>query len=52
MLRAGIARISAERTRWLQPHGLVETDCLLLVGARFEAQDRLAGLASLVHDLA
>src|SRR6202035_4331185 len=43
-------RIRAERTSWPKPHTFVETDRLLLAGARFEAQDRLVSPTSLILD--
>jgi hypothetical protein len=43
--------IRSEWSPWPKPHALVETDCLpLLVGTRFEAQDRLVWPAGLVLD--
>ena len=43
-------RIRSEWTPWPKSHALVETDCLPLVGTRFEAQDRLVCPAGLVLD--
>jgi hypothetical protein len=45
-------RIWTERTSWPKAHTFVETDRLLLMGARFEAQDRLVCPTNLVLDSA
>jgi hypothetical protein len=50
MLQAGIAVYGPNGPRGRNPHTFVETDRLLLVGACFEAQERLVSPTSFVLD--